>query len=41
VPAGMTNSMGFVGSQALAESKEAKMIGVRNKKQTRNMVFIP
>jgi hypothetical protein len=40
VPAGMTNSMGFVGSQAFAVSKEEKMAGVRNKRQTRKMDFI-
>jgi hypothetical protein len=40
VPAGITNSMGFVGSQAFAVSKEEKMCGVRNKRQTRKIIFI-
>jgi hypothetical protein len=40
VPAGMTNSIGFVGSQAFAVSQKEKMAGVRNKRQTRKIGFI-
>jgi hypothetical protein len=40
VPAGMINSIGFVGSQAFAVSQEEKMAGVRNKRQTRKIVVI-
>src|SRR5262245_34871561 len=40
VPAGMTNSMGFVGSQAFAVLQKEKMAGVRNKRQTRKIEFI-
>ena len=36
VPAGMTNSMGFAGSQAFAVSKEEKPIAVRNNRKTKN-----
>ena len=39
VPAGMTNSIGFVGSQAFAVSQKEKMAVVRNNRQTRKIRF--